>query len=962
MQQTAVLNGRRFALIEEIPSLGGGATVICQNEEGERFSCPLDLWIRHAQTDVSFLDAAVTGKSPSKDKIARFRSLFCGREDVYAKRWQNAKTGQSGYAPMCKNEWVQGLCDKRITPCAHCGNRELLPLTDAVIYAHLAGKDDFGRDVVGVYPLWPDNTTRFLAADFDDDGWKEDIEAFQAACREYGLEPAIERSRSGAGGHAWLFFAAPVSAADARKLGSGLLTLAMDKRAAIALESYDRLFPNQDFMPKGGFGNLIALPLQGKARREGNSVFLDDTFCPYEDQWAFLSYQKKITEERLDEILGDICTGGELGELAGGEAPNQKPWELVKPTLLTPHDFPGVVTLTLSDGVYVEKAGLSQQALNKIKRLAAFRNPDFYKAQAMRLPTYKKPRVIDTSQNFEQYLKLPRGCLDDLTALLPAYEIDDRRSCGRVIDVAFHGALREEQLPAAQAMLAKESGVLSATTAFGKTVLGAYLIGARKVNTLILVHSTALLGQWKKALEEFLIINEVPPPLPQKRGRKKARGSIGQLGGGKNTLGGIVDIAIMQSLTEGDGVKALVRDYGMVICDECHHVPAVSFEKVLAFVTAKYVYGLTATPLRSDGHQPIIFMQCGKICYRVDARQQAGQRAFDHVIIPRFTPFRLPEAEDFTIQEVYGQVVKSSGRTQMIVRDVIAALGEGRTPLVLTERKEHAAILAQMLGGSCQNILLLIGAEGQKAKREKLETLATIPSEEPLVVVATGKYVGEGFDLPRLDTLFLGMPIAWKGTLAQYAGRLHRNFEGKHEVRIYDYVDTHVRVLERMYQKRLHGYGELGYRVKAHGNSAQPGIIFDSRSFYEPFAADLSNAGGSICMLSPFMRRGRVTQLLNLLASPLEKGVKVTVLTRPALDYKAPQQGEIGELIDKLRSSGISVVEQSRIHQKYAVIDGEIVWYGSVNFLSFGASEESMMRFESGEIAGELLDEANGQR
>lgn len=961
MNQTAMFNGQRYTLIELLPSLDGVTVVICQSIGGERFSCPSDIWENHAEAALApsgSLEAAVTAKSTPQKKIALFRTLFCGREDIYAKRWQNTKTGQSGYSPACKNEWVPGLCDKKSTPCSQCGNRMLLPLTDGAIYAHLKGKDSFGRDVVGIYPLHPGDTTCLLAVDFDDDGWQEDVAAFRAICREHGLEPAIERSRSGNGGHVWLFFEEAVSAADARKLGSGFLTLAMAKRASIALKSYDRLFPNQDFMPKGGFGNLIALPLQGSARKSGNSVFLDDAFCPYQDQWAFLSGLQKIAQGQLDGLLSELCAGGDMGELADSEISEDKPWERSKVTVLTPLDFPASATLTISDGVYLAKEGFSQPALNKIKRLAAFRNPDFYKAQAMRLSTYNKPRVIDTSQNFERYLKLPRGCLEDLTALLPAYAIDDKRNYGRAIDVAFHGALREEQLPAAEAMLAEDSGVLSATTAFGKTVLGAHLIGARKVNTLILVHSTALLTQWKTALEQFLVINETLPPLPVKRGRKKVRSTVGQLGGGKNTLNGIVDIAIMQSLLDGDGVKELVREYGMVLCDECHHVPAVSFERVLAFATAKYVYGLTATPLRSDGHQPIIFLQCGKIRYRVDAHQQASRRDFDHFVLPRFTTFRLPTAAEFTIQEVYSQVIKSTIRNQMIVKDAAAALKEGRTPLILTERKEHAVALADMLKAACPNVLLLIGGEGQKAKREKLDALSNISPQEPLVVVATGKYIGEGFDLPRLDTLLLAMPIAWKGTLAQYAGRLHRNFAGKQEVRIYDYVDIHVKILERMYHKRLRGYGELGYQIKADEKSLQPGIIFDSRSFYAPFSADLSGAVNHILLLSPFMRKARVTQVLKLLAPSFEKGVAVTVLTRPPQNYKPEQQDEISSLIAKLRSANIMVETKSKIHQKYAIIDQEIVWYGSINFLSFGASEESIMRFESPDIAGELLDEA----
>jgi superfamily II DNA or RNA helicase len=631
--------------------------------------------------------------------------------------------------------------------------------------------------------------------------------------------------------------------------------------------------------------------------------------------------------------------------------------------MLMRDDFPNTIDITLANGVYIKKDGISQKALNKIKRLGAFKNPDFYKSQAMRLSTYDKPRIIDTSWETEDYLRIPRGCLDDLRNLLSDSGvlvcINDERNTGRGIDVAFQGALRDEQPTAATAMLKHENGVLSATTAFGKTVVGAYLIAERKINALVLVHSSALLSQWKKALEQFLNINETLPEPTKKHGRKKAQTLIGQLGSGKNNLSGIVDIAIMQSLFDGDEVKELVRNYGMVICDECHHVPAVNFERILAAVDAKYVYGLTATPLRPDGHQPIIFMQCGAIRYRVDAIAQAAKSGFDHYIIPRFMATRIPEDSNLTIQEIYATLVNNSIRNGAIIKDVSSAVIEGRTPLILTERKGHAVVLANLLAGSCSNIVLLVGSDSQKQKREKLDALKRIPVTEPLVVVATGKYIGEGFDEPRLDTLFLAMPIAWKGTLAQYAGRLHRSFDGKIEVRVYDYVDVHVRVLERMYQKRLHGYAELGYQAKVGIGDEKAGIIFDGKNFFTPFSHDISEIAREAFIISPSMKRARVAGMLNLLAEPLTRKAEVIIVTRPPGDYKLSDQPKIAALISELEEAGITVITKSSIHQKYAVLDKTIVWYGSINLLAFGHSEESIMRFENYDIAGEIIDASN---
>ncbi len=961
MVEKARIGGKDYHEVERLKQpLSDEIIVICTDEDGTRYACPASMWDEYSAPDAapSFSDAKVNNQSVPSEKIKLFRSLFRGREDVYAKRYYNFKSGIGGYVPACKNEWAIGVCDKKAYSCGSCPNHDFLSLTDELIYKHLEGKDKHCRDVIGIYPMFEDETTYFLAVDFDGDCWQQDIKAFRAACSEFEIEAAVERSRSGNGAHAWFFFDEQVPSVTARKFGSGLLTHAMNKRHEIKFKSYDRLFPNQDTMPKGGFGNLIALPLQGRARKDGNSLFIDDDFVPFADQWNFLSHVSSITLEQLDKWISVICSHGELGELA--KTGEDKPWETPKPIMLKRHDLPNAIDITLANGVYIKKDGVSQKALNKIKRLGAFNNPDFYKSQAMRLPTYKKPRIIDTTWDADDYLQIPRGCLDDLKNLLSDTGvpvcINDERNTGRGIDVEFQGALRDEQLTAAAAMLKHENGVLSATTAFGKTVVGAYLIAERKINVLVLVHSSALLSQWKKALEQFLSINEALPELPKKRGRKRAQTLIGQLGSGKNTLSGIVDIAIMQSLFDGNEVKELVRNYGMVICDECHHVPAFSFERILAAVNAKYVYGLTATPLRQDGHQPIIFMQCGAIRYRVDAKAQAAKSGFDHYIIPRFMATRIPEDSNPTIQEIYAKLVNNSIRNGAIIKDVSSAVTEGRTPLILTERKEHAVVLTNLLAGSFRNIILLVGSDSQKQKREKLEALKRIPVSEPLVVVATGKYIGEGFDEPRLDTLFLAMPIAWKGTLAQYAGRLHRSFDGKREVRIYDYVDVHVRVLERMYQKRLHGYAELGYQAKVSTSDEKADIIFNGKSFFAPFSQDISEIAHEAFIVSPFMKRARVTDMLNLLAEPLTRKAEVIIVTRPPGDYKLSDQPGIAALISELEEAGITVITKSSIHQKYAVLDKTIVWYGSINFLSFGRSEENIMRFENYDIAGELID------
>jgi len=894
--------------------------------------------------------------SSINEKIFLFMSLFKGRNDVYAKKWQNKK-GFSGYSPHCMNEWTPGICNKPRIKCSSCNQQRYFPLDEAAVEKHLRGEM-----IIGIYPMTLDETCHFLAIDFDKKGWQKDVSVLRETCSHFDLPIAIERSQSGNGCHAWFFFENNVPAALARKLGTSLLTYSMNKRHKISFESYDRLFPNQDTMPKGGFGNLIALPLQKKVRDNGNSVFIDENFVPYPDQWSFLSNIEKLNEKHLATLIKKLSKGNELGLLKDGDS-KLKPW-VKQTTELKKGDFSGTIKIVKSGMLYIEKNGLSQRALNTLKRYAAFKNPAFYKAQAMRISTYGKPRIISCADDFEDYLALPRGCEDEVIQTLDELkiipEIEDETTSGKTINVEFNGVLRDEQQEAVDAMLAHDDGVLSAATAFGKTVIGAKLISTKKVNTLVLVHRQQLLSQWRERLDQFLTINETLPEPPKKRGRKKELSLIGYMGAGKDRLSSIIDIAIMQSMNIRGNVKDAIKNYGMIIVDECHHVPAVTFEQILKHATAKHIYGLTATPSRPDGHHPIIFFYCGPVRFSVDAKKQAEKRPFEHYLIPRFTSFRIGSDKDNsepTIQEIKSHLISDEIRNQLIVDDVVECYQKGRNSLILTGRVTHVDDLGKMLRQRISNVICLKGGMGVKKTAILMEELNSIPDTESFVLVATGSYIGEGFDEARLDTLFLVMPIAWKGTLQQYAGRLHRFSEHKKDVQIYDYVDIHVRMLEKMYGKRLKGYAAIGYKAKVASLPEAPiNIIFNKDNFYPVYLQDIAMASKRLLIVSPFVTKKRMLQITEHFHEILKNQVEIIIITRPAHDFKEDRRSSLEQIFKATEEIGVRLIFRSNIHQKFAIIDDKITWYGSINLLSFGYSEESIMRLESSSIASELAE------
>lgn len=751
----------------------------------------------------SVLPVAMVAQATPADKVRLFRALFRGREDVFPTRFTSRKTGKAGYAPACANKFVRGVCDLPRIKCSECPNQAFTPVDDRVVLDHLRG-----RHVMGVYPLLEDETCWFLAIDFDKSSWTEDVGAFAETCRAVDVPVAVERSRSGDGAHAWFFFGAPVAASVARKMGCYLLTETMSRRHELSMGSYDRLFPNQDTMPRGGFGNLIALPLQYEARQQGNSVFVDASFQAYDDQWSYLASLPRMAPSFVESLATEATRRGRVIGVRLAEPPDEEestPWKRRpsgrprQASITGP--LPREVRAVLAQRLFVEKASLPSPLLNDIKRLAAFQNPEFYKKQSLRLSTAMTPRVIACAEDLVQHVALPRGCLGDLEELLRAHGValnaEDQRQEGESLGADFVGELTAVQQEAAEALLRHDIGVFVAPPGVGKTVLGTYLAAKRGRSTLVLVHRQPLLDQWVAQLSMFLGIEEK---------------EIGQIGSGKRKPNGRLDVAMIQSLVRQGRVDDLVETYGQVIVDECHHVPAVSFERVLSEVKARYVLGLTATPHRRDGHHPILEMQLGPVRFAVDPKGQAARRPFDHRLIVRETAFRLDGSRaEAGIQGIYAALAEDEVRNRLILDDILHALEEGRSPILLTERRDHLEYFAEQLRGFVRHLFVLQGGMTAKERREIGARLAAVPDREERLVLATGRYVGEGFDDRRLDTLVLAMPVSWKGTLVQYTGRLHRLHPRKSEVRIFDYVDREVPVLVRMFERRLRTYRAIGY-------------------------------------------------------------------------------------------------------------------------------------------------------
>lgn len=833
--------------------------------------------------NIQFEDELISDKNPielsTHEKLAIYKDYFKGRRDCYAIRWE--KDGKSGYAPRYSKEArFLSKDERKKIPFKNRYDK----LSDEIILKHLKG-----QETIGIYPMMDDQTCYFLAFDFDEENWKNDVIKFSEICLSHNIEHLVEISRSGKGAHLWMFFENAVLAKDARKLGRYLLTKTMMTSGLMSFKSFDRMFPSQDYIEKEGIGNLIALPLQGKSGMKGTTLFVDKELKPYPNQFQILKRVKKLTNEEFETLVNEISKDDELG-LFG---------ESVKKIELDMFDFVQELKITINNQIVIQKKGLSAKAIQFFKRAASIINPEFFKKQNMRVSTYGISRIIELYEETHQEILIPVGLLENVLKVLNdnriLYEIDDLRINPKMKNnVNFLGDLKEEQQSVLKDVLQKTQGVIVAPTGFGKTVLGVAVISKLKLKTLIIVNRVNLAEQWESQIKKFT-----------------SNINIGKLYDQYNELGADIDIATIQSLAAYKDIEKIVKNYGLIIIDEAHHVASSSYERLIRKFHAKYIIGLTATLKRSDGLESIITAMIGPVITEVAIDSKQIRR----LLTVRLTGFKVSSTDDASINDSYQKLYENKERNEMIIKDIKASFETKKNILVLTDRMSHISILEKEISKITKHLLVVHGRLSTKEKKDFNEKL--ISQKEPFIILATGKYIGEGFDDDRLDTLFLTMPFRWKGTLQQYVGRLNRLRENKHEIGVYDYADIGVKYFSNMYLERLKGYRKMGYEISTSKE-------FESRIYY-------------------------LNNYEEILKDDLKTSKEIVFISRHSIDSK------IDALINHCNSKPLLLLG-NEYPSNMIIIDRKIVWYGSINpFVYKQQVDADIMRYEDSLLAEELI-------
>lgn len=702
---------------------------------------------------------------PLKEKINIFRTLFKGRDDVFAKYWVSHKTGKEGYSPVCKNEWIPQICKK---PCEKCENKDYIPLSDSWIEKHMMGKI-----IIGVYPIQLDDQVNFLAFDFDKENWFKNAVQLINFCLSVNIPTYLEKSKSGNGAHVWIFLSHPISAAKVRKFGFKIL-----KKANISIDSkekggFDRIFPNQDFLQDGGLGNLIALPLQYHARKKGNTLFLDikNGYKPYQDQWNFLKKIKKIDEIDIEKFL---------------QGHSSNTFSTGKP-----------LKITLSNYLSIPVEDTNREFYQFLRKNLVIHNPIFYEKKAKGFSTWDTQKMIYCLHSKSGNYIIPRGFLTTIERFLIqnsiTFQIEDKSI--KTPPKVFKCRLRvyDYQKKALNEILKNNIGILEAPPGYGKTIIALATLTYRKQKTLIIVHTKELLAQWIQKIEDVL-------------GTEK--NDVGIIGGGKEIIGKKITVATYQSLVRKN-LKTLADKIGYVIVDECHRVPANTFQKVVKEFKARYLLGLTATPFRKDKLQKLMFLYLGEIIHKIDPAQISIElKNVTSILVVRPTDFYPTFETVKKFKKIIEVLIKDENRNNLIMRDIINEHSLDKSILVLTGRKEHCSEISRKLNKKAKHSILT----GRSSLKERKEILTSFKNKKTRILIATGQLLGEGVDLPFLDTLFLVFPTTSKTRLIQYIGRVQRKNKDKIISKIYDYHDQFVSILNFMFLKRKKIYNKLGIK------------------------------------------------------------------------------------------------------------------------------------------------------
>lgn len=791
------------------------------------------------------------------DRLRIYMDYFKGRTDVYPYKYFNKKLNKDSFAAFnCFNKFNYSCPITKGKMCnSNCSFYSPIPLTKEIIYNHLSQS----KKAIGLYPILDDNTCYFLAIDFDDDYWFENLLSVYRSANKHGISCLMERSQSGNGGHLWFFFDKPIRASLARDLGDFLINDAMNNNKALNFKAFDRMFPNQDYLSNKGFGNFIALPLQCDALQQGNSIFINEYGQPIKKSYHHLLATPKVKEEQITQLL-DTEKNTFKNYFSFNESLNtcliDKPLEIIENSM-----------------IHISKKGLSAKDLNSIRKLSSTYNPKFFENQKLHISNYNTPRVLSEFIEDDKIISIPRGLKQKFLKIINTNLMTYKKEVqtGKDIDISFKGALRIDQQIAADLLTQNEIAILEAVPGFGKTIIALNIMATLQLSTLIIVQSKDLLNQWKSQIDEFIEY----PKFKQKKDH-----FIGEFNGSKKKLKYNIDIALIQSLSNISDYSAL-ENYGLILIDECHHASNDTYRRVLRNIKAKYIYSFTATPKRKDKTDKITYMYLGNIAYKTDKKEMIHNRSFNQILMPRITTFKTISI-DKTFTEISNELYKNNKRNYFIISDVQKEVKNEKNIIILTDRKEHINILYNMLQYENYDIYRMSGETPAKERTLIKEKLLI---SNKYILIATSQLIGEGFDLPSLNVMFITMPLSFEGRLIQYIGRLHREYQNKTDVIVYDYVDNNIKMLQNSFQNRLKTYKKEGYKIIDNNKITEfDKVIFNKSNYEYHLNSSMRSAKNSIHIFVNDCKLNRIQKLYSYFIDLISKGIKMYIIINKEYD------------------------------------------------------------------------------